>query len=124
MSFALSFAAFLRGEGFNFSEVRAGNVFGSPTAGVEGITLKVRGFAVAVLRELSFGGLSGLSETGYLAARGGSCGADGVLKPKADGVKMLKLFIARVVRSTIKSISWSGLTLTVKYTVCMISSCD
>ena len=50
-SFALSFAAFLRFEGFNFSEVRAGNVFGSATAGVEAFTLKVRGFALAVLRE-------------------------------------------------------------------------
>ena len=65
-----------------------------------------------------------MSETGFLAARGGSCGADGVLKPKADGVKMLKLFIARVVRPTIKSFSLSALTLIVKYTVCMISSSD
>ena len=65
-----------------------------------------------------------MSETGFLAARGGSCGADGILKPKADGIKMLKSFIARVVRPTIKSISWSGLKLTVKYTVCIISSCN
>ena len=50
-SFALSFAAFLRCEGFNFSGVRAGNVSGSVTAGVEAFTLKVRGFALAVLRE-------------------------------------------------------------------------
>ena len=50
-SFALSFAAFLRCEGFDFSEVRAGNVFASATAGVEAITLKVRDSAVAVLRE-------------------------------------------------------------------------
>ena len=50
-SFALSFAAFLRCEGFNFSEVRAGNIFGSATAGVEAVVLKVRGFAVAALRE-------------------------------------------------------------------------
>ena len=55
-----------------------------------------------------------MSETGFLAANGGGCGADGALKPKADGVKMLKLFSARVVRPTIKSISWSGLTLTVR----------
>ena len=47
-SFALSFVVFLRCEGFNFSEVCAGNVFGSATAGVEGITLKVRDFALAV----------------------------------------------------------------------------
>ena len=50
-SFALFFAAFLRCEGFNFSEVSAGNVFGSATAGVEAFTLKVRGSALAVLRE-------------------------------------------------------------------------
>ena len=50
-SFALSFAAFLRCEGFNFSGVRAGNVSASATAGVEAVTLKVRGFALAVLRE-------------------------------------------------------------------------
>ena len=50
-SFALSFAAFLRCKGFNFSGVRAGNVSGSATAGVEAFTLEVRGFALAVLRE-------------------------------------------------------------------------
>ena len=47
-SFALFFAAFLRCEGFNFSEVRAGIIFGSATAGVDVTTLKVRGFALAV----------------------------------------------------------------------------
>ena len=57
-------------------------------------------------------------------AKGGGCGVDGALKPKAFGVKMLKLFSARVLRPTIKSISWSGLKLTVKYTVCIISLCD